>query len=145
MNKEGIMEDNRKGTWEDVTGECEVHWYSFSMGGYAEVQHSERSIAFLGPAVVVCKDPNYRVANGGGGLNHPGYMRVEHFIPEPEWVDVTDECVAEVHLRRVDLIHNGICVALMGHQVNTDCGTSAKDYRVTTIPPVHDTFSGFLK
>ena len=62
-----------------------------------------------------------------------------------EWVDVTDECVAEVNARRVSLMHNGICVALMGHQVNTGCGTLAKDYRVTTIPSAHNTFSGFLK
>jgi len=95
MNKEGIMEDNRKGTWEDVTGECEVSWYSFSMGGYAEVRHNGNAIAFIGPKVRICETPDYRVLNTDTvGDSYTGYMKVERFIPDPkpEWIDITAEC-----------------------------------------------------
>ncbi len=61
------------------------------------------------------------------------------------WEDVTEECTAEVCNARVELRHEGITVALMGHQVNINCGTSAKGYRVTTTASRHATFSGDIK
>ena len=146
------MEDNRKGTWVDVTEDCGTRpasddsclYVCYPGKGYVRALLGKHGI--YGHCVeggVAGDSPNAR----GYRLARPtaDTWAIEHFTPEPEWVDVTDECVAEVNARRVSLMHNGICVALMGHQVNTDCGTLAKDYRVTTIPSVHNTFSGFLK
>ena len=100
MNKEGIMEDNRKGTWGDVTEECKLTWHRYPLGAYAEVRHDNRSIAFLGPKLRISENRDYRVVNEDGTSDdHTGYMRVEHFIPdpEPEWVDVTEECTVRTY------------------------------------------------
>ncbi len=96
VNKEGIMEDNRKGTWEDVTKKCSVQWNSYSAGSYAGVWHDRAAIAWLGKIPAVVPNPNYRVTFPDGiGELHSGYLKVEHFTPDPEPV-IAYKAVIEV-------------------------------------------------
>ena len=146
------------GNWRDVTGECKSKLrYMLSNdaapnGYWAEIHHGTAGadlVALLGHRAphIYRGGGHYRITLLTG--NYPcGGFRVEHFEPAPPeygWVDVTDECTARFQSKRVDLMCDGIVVALVGHRTNVDCGTSAKDYRVTTIPDQHDTFAGNFK
>ncbi len=89
------MEDNRKGTWEDVTGECKAVIKCQGGSYWVEIQHGPATNVRLTlspkftPWAVhdgkfsdgVYRD--YRVLDNGGGLETGGF-RIEHFIPDPE-------------------------------------------------------------
>ena len=88
--KEGIMEDNRKGTWEDVTGECTLDWANLNNdGGNISVDHNGIGVAWVGWGV---KDgwfdhEEYRITTApesDGVKQRAGAIKVEHFIPDPE-------------------------------------------------------------
>ena len=85
MNKEGIMGDYRKGTWEDVTDDCVVSMAHNSGGLCAFVQHQGHRIAWLGTRLNVedKNDPRYRVTECLSTVESGG-IKVELFIPDPE-------------------------------------------------------------
>ncbi len=88
MNKEGIMEDDRKGTWEEITRECEIDWGSGEkLPTNIRVQHNGDTIAYIGGKCtqqLSCTE-DYRVTapSQNTGLQ-AGAIKVEHFIPDPE-------------------------------------------------------------
>ncbi len=137
------MEDDRKGTWEDVTEDCTLDWWTNSWNnsrGHIDVNHNGHRVAIVGHQVntdvgsVWEQRGEYRVTTAPDG-RHSGTIKVEHFIPdpEPEWVDVTYEC--EVEWKRtgnIYLWHKGVAVAIVAHRVNTAMGRNAENYRVTT-------------
>ena len=81
------MEDNRKGTWEDVTDECIVN--DDGTCGFVEVRHNGTTVGWLGHRVEGSKfQKNYRMTSNlapedarGGDC---GKFKVEHFTPGPE-------------------------------------------------------------
>ena len=148
--KEGIMEDNRKGTWEDVTKECELQLDTSNSdtGKYVVyVRHGSGGPnirAALGTEIQGWivegarggrNDARYRlVQTGSVGALHCGSFRIEHFTPDPkeEWVDVTDELHAEMGLEGyVNVWHGEICVLSFGSRRHEYSGGKA-NYRVTT-------------
>ncbi len=151
VNKEGIMEDNRKGTWEDVTGECALHWHSYSLGGYAEVQHKGNTIAFLGTETRISDNRNYRVVNNGStGASHTGYFKVEHFIPDPEPVIAykavrvenghyrsvligSEACDEFYHLKGLDMLDYTIGGATRGAKKGIYCFVTLEDAKAAYV------------
>ncbi len=98
--KEGIMEDNRKGTWEDVTGECTLKWWEDAFDGtkgHIDIKHDGQRVAIVGHQVNAdvggAFGGEYRVITTPDGT-YSGTIKVEHFTPdpEPEWTDITAEC-----------------------------------------------------
>ncbi len=134
MNKEGIMEDNRKGTWEDVTGECTVD-LSEEEKGTVNVRHPDNAIrlvlrgssmerwAVQGGATFLTEE-HENAANSYRVVDNPksNSFRIEHFIPDPkeEWVDVTMDCEPCMYLAydesesSVEVKHEGCVVVAFG-------------------------------
>ena len=144
MNKEGIMEDNRKGTWEDVTNYCGTRssvdggtfYVCYPGKGYVRALLSKHGIS--GHCVeggVAGDSPNAK----GYRLVRPtaDTWAVEHFIPDPEeeWVDVTMECAPYMYRAydgsesNVEVRHDGNIVATLGGDEPYVPGKD--DYRVT--------------
>ena len=87
VNKEEIMEDNRKGTWEDVTNECIVN--DDGTCGFVEVRHNGTTVGWLGHRVEGSKfQKNYRMTSNlapeDARDGDCGKFKVEHFTPDPE-------------------------------------------------------------
>ena len=82
--KEGIMGDDRKGTWEDVTGECKVkpNYTGCGFGGGVYVEHDENLVISYGAEAHDESGVGYRVSFSND--RYQGYFKVEHFIPDPE-------------------------------------------------------------
>ncbi len=142
VNKEGIMEDNRKGTWEDVTGECTVD--DTGIAGFVEVRHDGVTVGWLGHRVESSKfQENYRMTSSldpeDARDGNCGAFMVEHFIPdpEPEWVDVTDDCVVETSSNQGGLCarvsHRGNALAFLGTKVS-DWTSDRNGYRLIAWP-----------
>ena len=147
MNKEEIMEDNRKGTWEDVTGECTVDLDGDEVGT-VNVRHPGREIrltlygnsmkpwAAQGGADFLTEEHkdeanSYRVT---ANPESNGF-KVEHFIPDPkeEWVNVTEECKVRTYNFPTlgswfALEHKGNAVAHLGAETKI---LARDNYRVT--------------
>ena len=103
MNKEGIMEDDRKGTWADVTGECTLKWWEDAFDGtkgHIDIQHDGQRVAIVGHQVnadvgsAFGQRGEYRVITTPDGT-YSGTIKVEHFIPDPEPV-IAYKAVIEV-------------------------------------------------
>ena len=140
------MGDNRKGTWEDVTGECELRWpMGTNRGKWLELHHGGSARALLGPGAIqpYGGSREYRIIENPGDTHYTcGTFRIEHFIPdpEPEWTDITAEChltFAEHesgHYIRIGYSgggYNGEAVGYVGEKVETN---SPFKYRITTHP-----------
>ena len=87
VNKEGIMEDNRKGTWEDVTDECIID--DNGVCGFVEVRHNGVTVGWLGHRVEGSLfQGNYRMTSSldpeDARYGDCGKFKVEHFTPDPE-------------------------------------------------------------
>ena len=81
------MEDNRKGTWEDVTGDCTVD--DTGVAGFVEVRYDGVTVGWLGHRVESSKfQENYRMTSSldpeDARDGDCGAFMVEHFIPDPE-------------------------------------------------------------
>ncbi len=136
--KEGIMErdEAKNGVWGDVTDDCVVSVAYNSGGLCAFVQHDGHRIAWLGTRVNVedKNDPCYRVTEYPSTVESGG-IKVEHFIPDPEWVDVTMECLPYMYRAydgsesNVEVRHDGNIVATLGGDEPYIPGKD--DYRVT--------------
>ena len=71
------MEDNRKGTWGDVTEECKMDYHGH---GYAIVTHNGCRVAEVGhKAFDVREAKNYRVASKPNSMDADlaGFFKVE--------------------------------------------------------------------
>ena len=143
MNKEGIMGDNRKGTWEDVTEECKLRWpIGTKRGKWLELHHGGSARALLGPGAIQSYGGSgeYRIIENPGDTHYTcGTFRIEHFIPdpEPEWVDVTDDCVVETSSNQGGLCarvsHRGNALAFLGTEVS-DWTSDRNGYRLIAWP-----------
>ena len=145
------MEDNRKGTWEDVTEECTVDLDEDEVGT-VNVRHPGREIrltlygnsmkpwAAQGGADFLTEEHkdeanSYRVT---ANPESNGF-KVEHFIPdpEPEWVDVTDDCEVETSSNQGGLCarvsHKGNALAFLGTKVS-DWTSDRNGYRLIAWP-----------
>ena len=82
------MEDNRRGTWEDVTEGCELKWpIGTRIGKWLELHHGGSARALLGPGAIQSYggDREYRIIENPGDTHYScGTFRIEHFIPDPE-------------------------------------------------------------
>lgn len=144
-----------KGTWKDVTGDCEISLNS----GFGEdegmhnifIRHGSspdiRMIVGTGHEPWVAQNGctglrssgrrNYRIVElGNRGSISCGSFRIEHFEPAPEpefgWVDVTADCTAEVDPGGyIALRHDGSIQAWVGHRFEDVCD---RDYRVSSRP-----------
>ena len=120
VKKGGIMEDNRKGTWEDVTGECTVD-LSQEEKGTVNVRYPGREIRLVlnghgmepwaaqGGVDFVTEQyqdeaKSYRVVVN----SKSGSFTVEHFIPDPEPV-IAYKAVIEVDGEWVSTWAGGPC------------------------------------
>ena len=134
--KEGIMEDDKKGTWADVTEECAVD--DTGHCGFVTVKHNEITVGWLGHRVEGSKfQKNYRMTSNldsnDGRYGDCGAFKVEHFIPDPEWVDVTDEMRWEKGAAGyANVFHGNVCILSVGSRIHEDFGGKA-GYRVTVI------------
>ncbi len=131
MNKEGIMEDNRKGTWEDVTEECALEWWeeaSDGTKGHINIQHDGQRVAIVGHQVNADvgggagRRGEYRVITIPDG-KHSGSIKVEHFTPDPEPV-IAYKAVIERSGMWASVTHyHGVLVYAVGETVESTHGT----------------------
>ena len=135
------MEDNRKGTWEDVTGECKVklNYTGYGFGGGVYVEHGENLVISYGAEAHDESGVDYRVSFSND--RYQGYFKVEHFIPKPKWVDVTQGCELKLEDGYINVMHGGVFVAEIGQKV---IDLEYDGYRVTS-RPTEDDDSGFFK
>ena len=81
------MEDNRKGTWEDVTKECALELNGTGLGSYVTVRHNNNVMAHLGQVGEISglhDKEEYRVTFAAQREGYTGHFTVEHFTPDPE-------------------------------------------------------------
>ena len=134
--KEGIMEDDKKGTWADVTEECAVD--DTGHCGFVTVKHNEITVGWLGHRVEGSKfQKNYRMTSNldsnDGRYGDCGAFKVEHFIPDPEWVDVTEECTLRFGYTKnhVVVVHDSVAVLSLGDKAYEERdNNAAHGYRV---------------
>ena len=134
------MEDNRKGTWEDVTNYCGTR--SSVDGGTLYVCYPGKGYvrALLGKHGIY----GHCVEGGAAGdsPNARGYRlarptadtwAIEHFIPDPEWVDVTEECTLRFGYTKnhVVVVHDSVAVLSLGDKAYEERdNNAAHGYRV---------------
>ncbi len=117
------MEDNRKGTWEDVTEECAVD--DTGHCGFVTVKHNEITVGWLGRRVEGSKfQGNYRMTSTDNGRHGDcGAFKVEHFIPDPEPV-IAYKAVIERSGMWASVTHyHGVLVYAVGETVESTHGT----------------------
>ena len=152
--KEGIMErdEAKRGAWENVTEECTLEWWKDAFDGtkgHIDIQHDGQRVAIVGHQVnadvggAFGQRGEYRVLTTPDGT-YSGTIKVEHFIPEPEWVDVTEECTVRLGGRgSAAVCHNGVAVLSFGERVyKEDANCRRYGYRVTL---EEGAFQGYFK
>ena len=143
------MEDDRKGTWEDVTEDCGTRLASDDSCLYVCYPGKGYVRALLGKHGIYGHCVEGGVA--GDSPNAKGYRlarptadtwAIEHFIPgpEPEWTDITRDCVlswvgppGRVCIRIADEADKAI-----GYVGDTPEVNNTRRYRITVLPHESD-------
>lgn len=101
----------------------------------------------LGP-----RGPSLTNLTGRSSYTYPALLIGEQVWPEqpaePEWKDVTAECILswwQTERGVIRVSHDGYTMALIGHQINCSKIGKPDCYRVETLPSVIEGFSGTIK